>query len=133
MSSIKETMEQFAAFYQEIENRRTQQMIVSEIARFNEIVSKEISDALVDLLEKDNLDENFVVELFTTPSGLYLICLKTPLAPNGEKIVEFESLLGLEFLREELKKAHGKEEKYHNDKCGVDAYRYTFNFPKIAK
>lgn len=133
MSSIKGTIEQFAGLYQELENNRFQNMINCEITRFNEIVSPEINNVLMALINEDKLEENFVVEVMTTPSGLYLILLKTPLLPDGQKIVEFDSPLPLKYLREELKKAHGKEKKDFDSRTSADVYRYTFNFPKIAK
>lgn len=84
------------------------------------------------MIDENVIKKNFVVEVMTTPSGLYLIILKTPLFPNGEKIVEFDSPLPLENLRDELKKAHGEEKKTFGQNM-EDVYRYTFNFLEIAK
>ena len=132
MLSIKETIEQFAGRYKEVEINRFQKMIKIETARFNEIISKEINDVLEDMIDEDVIKENFVVEVMTTPSGLYLIILKTPLLPNCEKIVEFDSTLPLENLRDELKKAHGEEKRTFTQTMD-EVYRYTFNFLEIAK
>ena len=132
MSSIKETMEQFAGLYKELENNRFQAMIKSETARFNEIISEKITDVLVDLIEKDSLKEEFVVEVMSV-TGLHIIFLKTPLEPFGAKKIEFDSMLPLEVIREELKKAYGEEETHYDGNYHTDVYTYTFNFPKIVK
>ena len=87
---------------------------------------------LVDLINADSLKEDFVVEVMSVP-GLHIIFLKTPLETFGAKKIEFDSKLPLENLREELKKAHGEEEKRYDGNYCTDVYKYTFNFPKIVK